>query len=114
MGQPDWQVNLVLGKYLLEHKLTVGTRLHYHSGADKGVNGANYGYSNAGIDIFNTPLDWSSATTVEAFVTYKPNDNLSFEVSGTNLTNQYYLDPLSRTLMPAPGRAMLAKAEVSF
>lgn len=114
MGQPDWQADLALGKHFYDDKLTVGSRLHYHSGADKGVNAQNYGYSNEGTIIFNTPIDWSSAFTVDGFVTYKINDALQVELSGTNLTNQYYLDPLSRTLMPAPGRAFIAKAEVKF
>lgn len=114
MGQPDWQADLTLGKRFYDDKLTVGSRLHYHSGADKGVNAQNYGYSNEGTIIFNTPIDWSSAFTVDGFITYKINDDIQVELSGTNLTNQYYLDPLSRTLMPAPGRAFIAKAEVKF
>lgn len=114
MGQPDWQADLTLGKYLYDKKLIFGTRLHYHSGADKEVNTKNYGYSNEGTTIFNTPIDWSSVLTLDGFVTYKLNEHFIMELSGTNLTNQYYLDPLSRTLMPAPGRALTAKAEIKF
>lgn len=114
MGQPNWQVDLTLAKRLLENKLTLGTRIHYHSGADKNINAHNYGYSNEGTLLFNTPINWSSALTIDGFATYKATKNLTFELSGTNLTNQYYIDPLSRTLMPAPGRALLAKAEIKF
>lgn len=114
MGQPDWQSDLVLGTRLLEDKLVLGTRLHYHSGADKDLNEKNYGVSNQGISIFNTPLDWSSVLTLDGFMSYQVNKHLNLELAGTNLTNQYYIDPLSRTLMPAPGRAMMVKAEVAF
>lgn len=114
MGQPDWQSDLVLGTRLLEDKLVLGTRLHYHSGADKELNAKNYGVSNQRISNFNTPLDWSSVMTLDGFLSYKVNKHLNLELAGTNLTNQYYIDPLSRTLMPAPGRAMTLKAEVAF
>lgn len=114
MGQPDWQANLTLGKYLYNKKLTLGSRLHYHSDADKGANAHNYGYSNEGTVIFNTPINWSAALTLDGFASYTATDWLTLEISGTNLTNRYYIDPLSRTLMPAPGRALTAKAEVKF
>ncbi len=114
MGQPDWQADLTVGNRLLDDKLTIGTRLHYHSGADKDVNASNYGYSNEGTIIFNTPLDWSEVFTIDGFLNYQINKNLTLELSATNLTDQYYIDPLSRTLMPAPGRAVSAKAEIKF
>lgn len=114
MGQPDWQTDLTLGKRLMDEKLTIGTRLHYHSGADKEMNVSNYGNSNEGVSIFNTPLDWSDVLTVDGFMNYKVNDNMFFELTGANLTDQYYIDPLSRSLMPAPGRSVTAKAEFKF
>ena len=32
--------------------------------------------------------------------------NLTAELVGSNLTNRYYLDPMSRSYLPAPGRTI--------
>nr|WP_238544429.1 TonB-dependent receptor [Avibacterium paragallinarum] len=35
---------------------------------------------------------------------YQFSPNLTVEFTGTNLTNRYYLDPMTRSMIPAPGR----------
>jgi putative receptor protein len=37
---------------------------------------------------------------------YKIGKNLTAELVGSNLTNRYYLDPMSRSYLPAPGRTI--------
>jgi len=40
----------------------------------------------------------------DAFLCYKLNDNIVLNASVQNITDRYYLDPLSQSDMPAPGR----------
>ncbi|UOP01397.1 TonB-dependent receptor [Kingella potus] len=51
-------------------------------------------------------MRWQPVTVVDAYLRYKISKNLSAELVGTNLTDRYYLDPLSRSYMPAPGRGI--------
>ena len=41
-----------------------------------------------------------------AYLRYKIGKNLTAELVGSNLTNRYYLDPMSRSYLPAPGRTI--------
>ncbi|MEJ2459910.1 MAG: TonB-dependent receptor, partial [Novosphingobium sp.] len=54
----------------------------------------------------NVPYRWGEIVTLDAYATFRLNDRFSAELVGTNLTNRYYLDPLSRSLTPAPGRTV--------
>lgn len=40
------------------------------------------------------------------YLRYKIGKNITAELVGTNLTDRYYLDPLSPSYMPAPGRTL--------
>lgn len=40
------------------------------------------------------------------YLRYKIGKNITAELVGTNLTDRYYLDPLSPSYMPAPGRTI--------
>lgn len=55
-------------------------------------------------------MRWEPIFTIDAYVDYKINNNMSIELTGTNLTDEYYIDPLTRSMMPAPGR----KFKLSF
>ena len=49
-------------------------------------------------------MRWAATTVVDAYVRYRINKKFTAELVGTNLTNRYYMDPFSRSFMPAPGR----------
>ena len=57
---------------------------------------------------------WQLVSVFDAYINYKVNSNLSLEIVGTNLTDRYYLDPLARSSMPAPGRTVKLKLTASF
>ncbi len=105
MAQPRQSVNLLLGRRFLNQRLELGGRLLYHKGS---INKESSNFYDIGryTSYFNVPLYWTSVVVVDAHVNYKLNRQLSLEVAGSNLTNRYYLDPLSRTRMPAPGRTL--------
>ena len=54
----------------------------------------------------NIPYSWGEIVTFDAYAKFRLNDRFSAELVGTNLNNRYYLDPLSRSLNPAPGRTV--------
>lgn len=54
----------------------------------------------------NDPMSWNAVFTGDAYVNYQFNKDLSFELLATNLFDEYYIDPLTRSMMPAPGRTI--------
>ncbi|PHM58672.1 TonB-dependent receptor domain-containing protein [Xenorhabdus sp. KK7.4] len=103
--QPKYTANLNIGGRLFDEKLELGSRMLYHSGAE---NKDEKWLMNALPDIYkgqsNNPMRWNSVFTVDAYVSYQITPAISMELTGTNLTNRYYLDPLTRSMIPAPGR----------
>ncbi|WP_232466730.1 TonB-dependent receptor, partial [Alcaligenes faecalis] len=49
---------------------------------------------------------WNPILVFDAYASYQVQKNLNVDVAISNLTNQYYLDPMARTSMPAPGRTV--------
>ena len=112
---PAQTLNLTLGGRFFERRLELGTRLTWYSEYDDrqaekfsrrrsplpiGGDPRKYTYSH----ISNPPLSFGKTLVLDAYARYNFNDQLTAELVSTNLTDQYYADPLSRTLMPAPGR----------
>lgn len=103
MAPPKYSLNLTLGGRFLDEKLEVGSRLIFQKGAQ------NYDDKNFGRNAdegLNVPIYWKNVTTLDAWISYKFKNNLTAEIVGTNLTNRYYLDPLTRSYTPAPGRTI--------
>ncbi|MDX7999737.1 heme receptor [Xenorhabdus sp. Reich] len=103
--QPQYSANLTIGGRLLDEKLELGSRMLYHSKAE---NKDEKWLMNALPDVYkgqsNNPMRWNPVFTVDAYISYQITPDISVELIGTNLTNRYYLDPLTRSMMPAPGR----------
>lgn len=100
--QPQYSLNLDVGARLLEKKLLLGARAVYHSAAknkDEGAFGAiGWAYNRANY--------WNPILVFDAYASYQVQKNLNVDVAISNLTNQYYLDPMARTSIPAPGRTV--------
>ncbi|MDC9596900.1 TonB-dependent receptor domain-containing protein [Xenorhabdus anantnagensis] len=103
--QPKYSANLTIGGRLLDEKLELGGRMLYHSKAE---NKDEKWLMNALPSVYkgqsNNPMRWNPVFTVDAYVSYQVTPAISVELTGTNLTNRYYLDPLTRSMIPAPGR----------
>ncbi|CAK7031831.1 TonB-dependent receptor [Pseudomonas sp. S 311-6] len=105
--QPKYSIDLSLGARFLDDRLHVGGRMIYHSEA-KNKQEARW-LEQGRISWSNTttkPFYWNSIRTFDAFANYRLNDAVSLDASITNITNEYYLDPLARTTLPAPGRTI--------
>ena len=108
MALPEYQANLTLGTRLLDNKLELGARLNYFEGYDHPYIGTEL------VAWFNAPLQWDDTLTVDAYAHYQHSEHLGFDLIGTNLTNQYYLDPLTRSAVAAPGRAFKLALSYKF
>jgi len=106
---PDNSLNLTLGARLLNRRLEFGPRFTWYSEyrnrlLDTLVNVPDndkvQGYA------LNVPYAWGANLTMDAYVRFRINPRFTAEINGTNLTNRYYGDPLTRSLNPAPGRAV--------
>ena len=112
---PTETINLTLGRRFFDRRLELGARTTYYSKYDDrqakkfsrdrspppiGGDPRRYTYGN----ISNPPLSFGETLLFDAYAKYKFSDQLTTELVGTNLTDQYYTDPLGRTFMPAPGR----------
>ncbi|PHM69928.1 TonB-dependent receptor domain-containing protein [Xenorhabdus sp. KJ12.1] len=103
--QPKYTANLNVGGRLFDEKLELGSRMLYHSRAEnKDEKWLMDVLPNEYKGISNNPMRWNSVFTVDAYVSYQITPAISMELTGTNLTNRYYLDPLTRSMIPAPGR----------
>ncbi|MFB3128623.1 MAG: hypothetical protein ACE1Y7_02840, partial [Lysobacteraceae bacterium] len=54
----------------------------------------------------NVPFTWGNITTVDAYARWRFNEHASVELVGSNLGNRYYVDPATRSTLPAPGRTL--------
>ncbi|HCM64476.1 MAG TPA: TonB-dependent receptor [Morganella sp. (in: Bacteria)] len=113
--QPRYSVTLNLGGRLLQESLEIGSRWLYHSAVENSqekrlmtIVPTRY------RDFNNFPMRWNSVLTVDAYAKYKVTPDVSLELTATNLTNEYYLDPLTRSMMPAPGRAVKLSMSARF
>ncbi|WP_434524170.1 TonB-dependent receptor domain-containing protein [Photorhabdus asymbiotica] len=112
---PSYSLNLNIGGRLLDEDLEIGSRVLYHSSVEnkdekwlmKKMPGTYRG-------INNNPMRWNPVMTVDAYINYKVTPNIVVELSGTNLTDRYYLDPLTRSMMPAPGRTFKLSVTSQF
>ncbi|WP_206366566.1 TonB-dependent receptor [Sphingomonas gei] len=106
---PEDSVNWTVGGRFLEKRLEIGGRLIWYSGYD---NPQLDTFLNGGEDVaipgyaLNIPYTWGEILTFDAYARFRLNDRFSAELVGTNLNNRFYVDPLTRTLNPAPGRTV--------
>ena len=105
--QPKYSINLDAGVRLLGEKLELGLRGIYHSR----VNTKQYDrlLEQGWGSVFNTtgkPHHWRPSLTWDVYGRYQLHKNLNVNFSITNLTNRYYLDPMSNVPAPGPGRTV--------
>jgi len=111
--QPRWSVDADLGARFFGEKLETGLRFHYHSRIKKSRDEAWNTYRKDWLETYGTPSsiritgqEWQPVATYDAYIRYRIGKNVTAELVGTNLTDRYYLDPLSPSYMPAPGRTL--------
>jgi hemoglobin/transferrin/lactoferrin receptor protein len=106
---PEETVNWTIGGRFFDKRLEIGGRLTYYSRYDNPLfqRIADLPREQQ-LDVYslNVPFSWGEIVTADAYVRYRLNDRFSAELVGTNLNDRYYADPLTRSMMPAPGRTV--------
>lgn len=98
--QPKYSLNLDVGARLFNEDLLVGARAVYHSEAKNKDETAMNSWG------FNKSNYWNPILVFDAYASYQIQENLNVDIAVSNITNQYYLDPMARTALPAPGRTI--------
>ena len=112
---PRYSANLNIGGRLFNDKLELGSRVTYyskHENSDLDDYKANAETNK--LVIYNLPLSWGSVTTYDAYVSFRPRDDITLELVGSNLTDEYYIDPTTRSAVAAPGRALKLSLTAQF
>lgn len=122
--QPKYSINIELGTRLLNERLQIGWRGTYHTGAEnKQLNKllASGAKASNGTSIQNVwfrggrdALYWKSVILHDLYAQFQVNKNVSLNMNIVNLTDQYYMDPMSKNVMPAPGRTITAGMTIKF
>ncbi|VEB69583.1 Probable TonB-dependent receptor NMB1497 precursor [Providencia rustigianii] len=105
--QPKYSIHTNVGMRFFNESLEVGGRVRYHAkteNKDEANMIRRFGPSYAPLN--NNPMSWNAVFVTDAYVTYQVNKNLLVELLASNVLNEYYIDPLTRSMMPAPGRSL--------
>ena len=105
--QPKYSLTLDVGTRFFNEKLELGMRAIHHSKAERKnydkliADGAGQVYERNG-----KPYGWHAATLLDAYARYRIGKHIDLNFGVTNLANHYYLDPMSSTPVPGPGRTI--------
>ena len=97
---PKYMYSLTLGGRFFDRKLTVGGRATHTDGP---IAKMDKPYHKV---VTTYQKHYKKVTTFDLFSEYKISKNASFNFGVTNLTNRYYLDPMSNVAAPGPGRTV--------
>lgn len=106
---PKLSVNLSLGTRLFDERLELGSRIvHYQRHDNPDLQAYRDRLLAGGSSLLwqNVPFTWGNITTVDAYARWRFNEHASVELVGSNLGNRYYVDPATRSTLPAPGRTI--------
>jgi hemoglobin/transferrin/lactoferrin receptor protein len=121
MATPDFSANWSLGGRFLQNRLEIGGRFTYwnqYKNSDLDFyreHAYSYGGNTSGWNYgFNVPYSWGKTVLVDAYAKYRIRDDLTSELTVTNLTDQYYVDVSTRSAMAAPGRTLKLSINYQF
>jgi hemoglobin/transferrin/lactoferrin receptor protein len=102
---PELTSTISAGLRFLDEKLTIGGRANYVG--ERSVPFTTYG-------VYAPPLWTTNIWTGDLFASYEPTEHLRLDLSIENVGDLYYVDPLSITTIPAPGRTIRAGLTARF
>lgn len=89
---PKTSVSGTLGARFFDERLSLGARVTHNSKRFSSYSG--------GISV----IAWPSYTLFDLFGSFRLNDTFDLSIAVDNVTDRYYMDPLTTALMPSPGR----------
>ncbi len=109
--QPKYSINLDLGTRLLQRKLDLGMRMRYHSStSNKKIERMDSRF----LAGFTMPYFWRPVKLFDAYAEYNFDRHSSLRLSVENLTDAYYLDPMTKVPMPGPSRTIRLDLSLRF
>jgi hemoglobin/transferrin/lactoferrin receptor protein len=96
---PEYSANLTVSQKLLNDDLTIGGRVSYTGPRSVGHGAVQYGAA-----AIISPIYWNPYVLFDVFTEYKVSKDITLWAAVENLTDQYYVDPLSLIQQPGPGR----------
>lgn len=113
--QPKYSINIDSGVRLFDKRLELGVRGIYHSRRDsRQYDDMIRAGRSAVFDSTGYPHHWHSSLVWDAYAHYRIKEHLEAHLGITNLTNRYYLDPISNVPVPAPGRTITFGIKAKF
>lgn len=100
---PRFSTSLTLSQKFLEDRLTLSGRATYYGGRAAGAEPTS-----SGANPLIAAIPWRPVLLLDAYAEYQVNDSTKLNLSIENITDQYYVDPLSLALVPSPGRTIRA------
>lgn len=98
---PEFAASAMVTQGFLDNRLKVSGRINY-----VGERAVPFETTGSGASPFIAAIPWEAYTTADLFASYQLNRSLKLEASVENLTDEYYVEPLSLGLVPAPGRTV--------
>ena len=99
---PEYTVSLTLSQKMLQDRLTIGGRILHVGPRAVDEEPIIYYSTSPFIDV----IEWRPYTLVDLFADYKISEYVTANITVQNLTDRYYVDPLSLSLQPSPGRTI--------
>jgi len=96
---PEFAANLSVSRDFFGDRLNLGARLVY-----RGERAADFEPTDNGYAPLLAAVPWKAYTTADLTGRYRLGEGLTLDWSVENLTDQYYVEPLSLGVIPAPGR----------
>lgn len=124
--QPKYSIDMGLGTRLFNERLELGWRGVYHAGAENkqldrllsSENPADWNLNQSISDVwFREGVDgfyWRSVLLHDLYANFNVNKAVALNLGITNVTDEYYLDPMAKTLLPGPGRTVTAGVKINF
>lgn len=115
--QPKYSINTELGSRLFNERLELGLRSVYHAKAENQDldDLLNTAY---GEDVWNqssmTQMYWHSVLLHDVYARLNVRKDLDLNLGITNLTDRYYMDPMSKIPVPGPGRTLTVGLRARF
>ena len=113
--QPKYSLNLDVGTRRLNNRLELGMRGIYHSTVSTKQQDqlAEQGLARI-LEATGRPYHWRAALVFDMYGKYQISKNFGLNFGITNLTNRYYLDPMSNVPTPGPGRTVTLGIKAKF
>ncbi|MEO3357979.1 TonB-dependent receptor [Acinetobacter haemolyticus] len=105
MSTPELSAHALFGARFFDEALELGARATFYKAYESPLRKNNDDSVNKGYYL-NVPLAWDDTWIFDAYARYQVDTYNTVEFVGNNLSNQFYIDPLTRSAMAAPGRTL--------